>query len=135
VRICADFNRAKARLGPRRKSKTKGTIWESVMFKDKRFIFVIEYIIGFSLLIAVMPSLVNPHTGWSEAHWWAYLLFIVTSSFIFLSCASAMRKRLALKRRIEKLEKAVEDLKYPGNHTDTDSLKRAIKEQLVGSLN
>jgi len=105
------------------------------MFKDKKFVVVIEYIIGFSLLIAVMPSLVHPHTGWSEAHWWAYLLFVVNSSFIFLSCASAMRKRLAMKRRLEKLEKEVENLKHPGNHTDTGSLKRAIKEQLVSSLN
>jgi hypothetical protein len=105
------------------------------MFKDNKFIVVLEYIIGFSLLIAVLPSLVHPHTGWSEAHWWAYLLFIVTAAFIFLSCASAMRKRLALARRIEKLEKEVEDLKHPGNHTNTESLKRAIKEQLVGSLN
>jgi hypothetical protein len=105
------------------------------MFKDKKFIYVIEYIIGFSLLIAVLPSMLHPHTGWSEGHWWAYLLFIVNSSFILVSCASSMRKRLALARRIEKLEKAVEDLKHPGNHTDTDSLKRAIKEQLVGSLN
>ena len=105
------------------------------MFKDKRYVYVIEYIIGFSLLIAVLPSMVNPHTGWSEAHWWAYLLFIVCASFIFLSCASAMRKRLALKHRIEKLEKAIEDLKHPGNHTDTDSLRRAIKEQMVGSVN
>jgi len=105
------------------------------MFTDKKIIVVIEYIIGFSLLIVVMPSLVHPHAGWSEAHWWAYLLFIVCAGFILISCASSMRKRLALARRIEKLEKAVEDLKHPGNHTDTDSLKRAIKEQFAGSLN
>jgi hypothetical protein len=46
-----------------------------------------------------------------------------------------MRRRIQLAQRIEKLEKTVEDLKHPGNHTDTDSLKRAIKEQFAGSLN
>jgi hypothetical protein len=106
------------------------------MFSDKKIIAVIEYIIGFSLLMAVLPSMLYPHTGWSEAHWWAYLLFIVSASFILLSCASSMRKRLVLARRIEKLEKEVEELKRPGNHTNTDDLvKRAVKEQLIGSLN
>ena len=106
------------------------------MFKDSKIIFVLEYIIGFSLLIAVMPSLVHPHEGWSEAHWWAYLLFIVAASFIFLSCASGMLKRLQLSRRIEKLEKEIEELKHPGNHTNTDNLvKRSVKEQFIGSLN
>jgi hypothetical protein len=105
------------------------------MFNDKKIIYVIEYIIGFTLLLLVLPSLVHPHEGWSEAHWWAYLLFIVSSGFILVSTASGMRTRVQLSQRVDELQKEIEELKHPGNHTNTDSLKRAIKEQLVGSVN
>ena len=77
------------------------------MFRDRKILVVIEYVIGFSLLIIVLPTIVHPRPGWSDAHGWAYLLFIVCSSFTLLSCASEMRRRIQQAERIDKLEKLV----------------------------
>ena len=109
---------------------------ESVMFSDKKIILVVEYIIGFSLLITVLPSIVHPHPGWSEAHWWGYLLFIVCSGFTLVSCASEMNQRLELAKRIEKLEKMAEELKGAQKKGQSETgPKRTASEHLVGSVN
>ncbi len=106
------------------------------MFKDRKSLVVIEYIIGFSLLIAVLPSIVHPRPGWSDAHGWAYLLFIVCAAFTLLSCASEMRKRLEQSHRIEKLEKMVEQLNSSQKHSPAESSqKNKSPEHLVSSLN
>ena len=106
------------------------------MFKDRISLVVVEYVIGFSLLIIVLPSIVHPRPGWSDAHGWAYLLFIVCASFTLLSCASEMRKRIQLAEHIKKLEKMVEQLsssqKQPSGET-VQNHKPA--EHLVGSVN
>jgi hypothetical protein len=109
------------------------------MFSDKKIIFVIEYIIGFSLLIIVLPHIIYPQPGWGEAYWWAYLLFIVSSGFILISCASETKQRMQMAERIAKLEKMMEEHKATHNQPqDQTAQKRTTSEPRhigVGSVN
>jgi hypothetical protein len=83
---------------------------ESAMFKDKKTIIVIEYVVGFSLLIVVLPYIVAPHPDWSKAYWWAYLLFIVGAGIALIGSASGMKQRLDLAQRITTLEQKIDVL-------------------------
>ena len=106
---------------------------ESVMFKDKKAIIVIEYIVGFSLLILVLPYIVTQHSGWTSAHWWAYLLFIVCAGIALIGSASGMKQRLELSHRITKLEQKI-DILIKQAQSECEQ-KNKICEQLVGSEN
>ena len=106
---------------------------ESAMFKDKKTIVVIEYIIGFSLLILVLPYIVTQHSGWTSAHWWAYLLFIVCTGLALIGSASGMKQRMELAQRIIKLEQKV-DILIKQAQSECEQ-KNKICEQLVGSVN
>jgi hypothetical protein len=103
------------------------------MLKDRKLTWVVEYAIGIILLVAVLPSIVLPHPNWSEAHWWAYLLFIVCSGITLIGCASSMRQRVELTQRIEKLEQTVEVLKKQAQSECVQ--KNKASEQFVGSVN
>ena len=106
------------------------------MFSDSKVVYICEYVIGFTLLIVVLPFLVAPTPGWSNAHWWAYLLFIVNAGFTFVSCASEMKQRMELLGRIKNLEKMVGENKSTQNQVQqAASKKHAASEQLVGSVN
>ena len=106
------------------------------MFSDRKLIVVLEYIIGFCLLIAVVPLFVDPHPDWNDARWWAYLLFIVGFSLTLVSCASGMKQRIQLSQRISKIEKMLEGLKDAQTQPPRQSgLKRSEIEHLIGSLN
>jgi len=78
------------------------------MFKDSKIIVVLEYIIGFCFLIAVVPLFVDPRQDWNDAHQWAYLFFIVGAGLTLVSCASGMKQRIELSQRILKLEKMLD---------------------------
>jgi hypothetical protein len=109
---------------------------ESVMFKDRKFIWVVEYFIGLVLLAIIMPSILRPHPGWSEAHGWAYLLFIACSGIILISAAGAMKQRLKMAKRITELERTVCNLKAAQNQTQNEAgQKHATSGNLVGSVN
>jgi hypothetical protein len=83
-----------------------------------------------------MPFIVHPQPGWSEAHGWAYLLFIACSSIILISSASGTRQSLKLAERIAKLEQMAEDLKCAAKQARNESgQKRTASEHLVGSVN
>jgi hypothetical protein len=105
------------------------------MFSDKKFIVVLEYVIGFSLLMAVVPLFAEPGADWSDARWWAYLLFIVGFGLTLISCATGMKQRIELSQRISKIEKALEGLKNTQSQTFglADPQQFAAK-QFVGSL-
>ncbi|MBN2019305.1 MAG: hypothetical protein JW749_03685 [Sedimentisphaerales bacterium] len=106
------------------------------MFSDKKIIFVFEYIIGFTLLIVALPFIVSPQPVWSNAHWWAYLLFLINSAFMFIGCGSEMKRRIEMSARIEKLEKMLGEQNGAQNQPESQpSQKRAPSEQLVGSAN
>jgi hypothetical protein len=103
------------------------------MLKDRNVTWVVEYALGIVLLVAVLPSIVLPHPGWSEAHWWAYLLFIVCAGITLVGCGSSMRQRVELAQRIAKLEQTVEALKKQAQSECVQ--KNKASEQLVGSVN
>jgi hypothetical protein len=109
------------------------------MLKDRKSVWVVEYLIGIALLVAVLPSIIHPHPGWSEAHGWAYLLFIACSGITLLGLASAMRQRIALADRITKLEQMAEDLKFAQKQVRNEGgQKRTASEPRqvgVGSVN
>ena len=101
------------------------------MFKDKKAIIVIEYIIGFSLLILVLPYIVTLHS-WTSAHRWAYLLFILCAGLALIGSASGMKQRIELSYRITKLEQKIDTLIKQAQHECEQ--KNKICEQLVGSV-
>jgi hypothetical protein len=106
------------------------------MLKDRKSVWVVEYLIGIALLVAVLPSIIHPQAGWSAAHGWAYLLFIACSGITLLGLASAMRQRIALAERITKLEQMAEDLKCAQKQVRNEGgQKRTASEHLVGSVN
>jgi hypothetical protein len=107
------------------------------MMKDNKWVWVTEYLIGIGLLVAVLPFIVHPQPGWSAAHGWAYLLFIACSGITILGLACAMRQRLELAKRIEKLE---QQMTSGSNTTQKQAQakttqKQTANEHYVGSLN
>ncbi len=106
---------------------------EPVMFKDKKIVVVIEYIIGFSLLILVLPYIVTLNAGWTSAHGWAYLLFIICAGFALIGGASGMKQRMELAQHIIKLEQKVDCLIKQAQR-ECEQKNKAC-EQLVGSVN
>jgi len=77
------------------------------MFNDRRLIWILEYVFGGILvLVPLTPRVLHP-PAWTEAHIWATQLFVVSLGVILISCASSMRQRLLLARRIDRLAKQV----------------------------
>jgi hypothetical protein len=106
------------------------------MLKDRKSVWVVEYLLGIGLLVTALPSIVHPHPGWSAAHSWAYLLFIALSGIMLLGLASSMRQRLALSDRITKLEQMADGFKGCQKQTQAESgQKRTTSDQLVSSVN
>jgi hypothetical protein len=106
------------------------------MLRDRKAVWVVEYLIGIALLVTVLPSIVHPHPGWSPAHSWAYMLFIACAGIMFLGLASSMRQRIALSDRITKLEQMAQVQQGSQKQTQAESgQKRTTSEQLVSSVN
>jgi hypothetical protein len=106
------------------------------MQKDSKLVWVVEYLIGIGFLVAVLPYIVHPQSGWSPAHGWAYLLFIACAGIALISSASETRQRLEMSERIKKLEKKLEEQESAPNQTQNTSGPQFIsKEHLVGSVN
>jgi hypothetical protein len=104
--------------------------------KKDNIVWVVEYLIGIGLLVAVLPFIVHPQPGWSAAHGWAYLLFIACAGITLISSASATRQHIELCKRIKKLEKKLEEQKSAQHQTENTSGPQFIsKEHLVGSVN
>jgi hypothetical protein len=109
---------------------------ESVMLKDRNLVWVVEYVIGIVLLLAVMPFIVHPQPGWSEAHSWAYLLFIACSGITLVSSASGTRQCMKLSERIKELEQMLEGQRPAQKQAHNESgQKRTLSEHLVSSVN
>ena len=102
------------------------------MFKDRKFIWVLEYLIGLGLLAVIMPSIVRPHPGWSSAHSWAYLLFIACAGVVLVSAAGSMRQRMQMVKRIEQLERAATSRKRAQSESEQ---RPAADEHYAGSMN
>jgi hypothetical protein len=77
------------------------------MFKDRRLIWVLEYIFGGILVIVPLGGLAVRQINWTEANLCAVGLFIVCLGVILISCASSMRQRMLLARRIDMLAEQI----------------------------
>ena len=98
-------------------------------------IWVVEYLIGIGFLVAVLPFIVNPQPGWSPAHGWAYLLFIVCAGIALISSASGTWQRAELSKRITELEKRLDEKSAQNRTQNTSGPQFVSKEHLVGSVN
>ncbi len=79
------------------------------MLKDRQLIWVLEYIFGGILVIVPLVCLGFWRADWSAAFLWVVGLFVVCLGVILISCASSMRQRILLSRRIETLAKKIND--------------------------
>lgn len=106
------------------------------MQKDSKPIWVVEYLIGIGFLAATLPFIVHPQPGWSDAHSWAYLLFIACAGITLISSARGTKQRIELSERIKQFEKKLDEQKSAPNQTQNTSGPQFIsKEHLVGSVN
>jgi len=78
------------------------------MFKDRTIVWVLEYIFGGTLVIIPLAGLVIRRSDWPDAYLWAVQLFVACLGVILISCASSMRQRLLLARRIDKLAEQIQ---------------------------
>ncbi len=79
------------------------------MFRDRMLVWVLEYVFGGMLVIVPLTSLVLYRPDWTDAYIWATQLFIVCLGVILISCASSMRQRILLARRIDRLAEQMAD--------------------------
>jgi hypothetical protein len=79
------------------------------MFKDRTAIWVLEYIAGGILAFVPLIGLGLWQSNWTDAHTWATGLFVVCLGVTLISCASSMRQRMLLGRRIDMLTKQITD--------------------------
>ena len=73
------------------------------MLKDRVVIWALEYIIGGMLVLVPLVALGFGRVGWIDTSLLAVGLFVISLGVILLSCASSMRQRMLLARRIEAL--------------------------------
>jgi len=77
------------------------------MFRDRTLVWAVEYIFGGTLVLIPLTSLVLCRAAQEDAHFWAAQLFIACLGVILISCASSMRQRMLLARRIDTLAKQI----------------------------
>jgi len=73
------------------------------MFNDKTIVWVLEYIIGGTLVIVPLAGLGIYRYSWVGAYIFATALSVVCLGVILISCASSMRQRMFLAERIDRL--------------------------------
>ncbi|MEJ2701353.1 MAG: hypothetical protein P8Z79_02820 [Sedimentisphaerales bacterium] len=73
------------------------------MPKDRTIVWVLEYIFGGAMVIVPMTRLTLHRFVWSYPHTWATQLFVTCLGVILISCASSMRQRMLLAKRIDEL--------------------------------
>ncbi len=79
------------------------------MFKDRVVIWVTEYIFGGMLVLVPLTGLGFWRVSWMDASLLAVGLFVVCLGVILLSCASSMRQRMLLAKRIDMLAEQMAD--------------------------
>jgi hypothetical protein len=78
------------------------------MFKDRMIVWFLEYVFGGMLVIVPLASLLLRRSVWTDASVWAARLFVVCLGVILISCASSMRQRLLLSKRIDDLAEQIQ---------------------------
>ena len=79
------------------------------MFKDRMLVWILEYIVGGTLVLVPLASLILSSPVQTDAYNWATQLFIVCLGVVLISCASSMRQRMLLARRIDRMAKQISD--------------------------
>ena len=77
------------------------------MFKDRMVVWVLEYVLGGTLVL--VPLMVLGLSEWSDARIWAAQLFVICLGVVLISCASSMRQRMFLTKRIDILAEQIRD--------------------------
>lgn len=80
------------------------------MFKDRVLVWVVEYIVGGVLVVAPMLVLFFWRPGLMDTYIYTVQLFIVCLGVVLISCASSMRQRMLLARRIDALAEQLPEL-------------------------
>jgi len=80
------------------------------MFKDRVLVWVVEYIVGGALVVAPMLGLFFWRPGLMDTYIYTVQLFIVCLGVVLISCASSMRQRMLLARRIDALAEQLTEL-------------------------
>ena len=79
------------------------------MFRDRTLIWIMEYVFGGALVLVPLIYFVLRRLVFTDAYNWGTQLFIVCLGVILISCASSMRQRLLLSKRIDMLAKQIEN--------------------------
>jgi hypothetical protein len=79
------------------------------MLNDRMLIWILEYVFGGMLVVVTLAPQVRWPLAWTGAHIWATQLFVASLGVVLISCASSMRQRLLLARRIDKLAQQMAD--------------------------
>jgi len=77
------------------------------MFKDRMIVWFLEYVFGGALVIVPMTSMAVRRFAWTDAYLWTAKLFVACLGVILISCASSMRQRLLLAKRIDNLAEQI----------------------------
>jgi predicted lysophospholipase L1 biosynthesis ABC-type transport system permease subunit len=91
------------------------------MLKDKMVIWILEYIVGGMLVITSLAVLGFRRSTWADAHIWAAHLFVICLGVVLISCASSMRQRILLARRVDRLAKQLADGSLTSQAAATES--------------
>jgi len=80
------------------------------MFKDRLVVWVLEYVFGGVLVVVPMTGLVFWRLAWMDAYLCTVQLFVACLGVVLISCASSMRQRMLLAKRIDALAEQVREL-------------------------
>lgn len=78
------------------------------MLKDRMIVWFLEYIFGGVLVIVPLASQLFRRFAWMDTYVWTAKLFTACLGVILISCASSMRQRLLLAKRIDKLAEQIQ---------------------------
>ncbi len=79
------------------------------MFNDNAVVWVLEYIFGGILVVVPITGLALGQFVWLDTYIWAVHLFVVCLGVVLISCASSMRQRILLARRIDRLAERIRE--------------------------
>lgn len=77
------------------------------MLKDRMIVWFLEYVFGGALVIFPLTSLTIDRLVGTDAYVWTAKLFAACLGVILISCASSMRQRMLLAKRIDKLAEQI----------------------------
>ena len=77
------------------------------MLKDRTIIWALEYVMGGTLVLVPLGILALGQDSSAKDYVWATGLFVVSLGVILISCASSMRQRMLLAKRIDALDKKI----------------------------